>query len=100
MKEIKIKKPKKNFLLRFSLLCFAAFTIYTLINQQIQISRKEETLHSLNHEITLQEIKNNELKEAFEDEDSYKQYAEKSARKDYNYAQPNEKVIINIGGTE
>lgn len=98
MKEVPIKKHKSSILLKVSIFLFALFVVFSLLSQQVKIAEKKEELAQLTEAVKAQEIKNKTLENAFQDETAYKDYLEKSARKDYNYAKPNEKIIIDLEG--
>ena len=99
MKVLKNQKPKKNFFLRLAVLVFAAYMLVALVNQQIQIQQKRQELQTIQQQIQIQEIKNEDLKHAFSTEaDQESDYIERKAREELDYAKPGERVFVNIGG--
>lgn len=100
MHEVKTKKYRGSLFLKFAVFCFAAFFIVSLINQQIQISEKQQQLDELHSEIKIQQIKNDDLKYEYDNEGDMADYAEKAARRDFNYAKPQEKVFVIVGGSD
>jgi Septum formation initiator. len=100
MQEIKTNKYKGSWVLRVTILCFAVFIIFTVVNQRSQISEKKAELEQINEKVRVQEIKNDELQYILDNESDLEQKAEESARRDYNYAKPEERVFINAGGTD
>lgn len=100
MREVKTKKYKGSIILKIALFCFACLFVFTLINQQMQISEKETQLEKVRAEREEQEVVNEELEKALEEDVGIDTYAEEYARKEYNYAMPEERVFINIGGQE
>ncbi len=100
MKEIKKKKTGGSFILKISILCTALFFTFMITTQQIQIAEKRGQLEKIRTEMQEQVIKNDELKHSIDNELDKKEYAERTARNEYNYAKPNERVYINIGGAE
>lgn len=101
MQEIQKKKAKRykgSILLKFALLCFACFIIGALVHQQIQISQKEEQLYAVQQALKAQNTKNDELQYNVENEENKQERMEQEARKNYNYAKPNEEVFVDIGG--
>lgn len=99
IKELKINKYKGSLILKIALLCFAAYIIFTLISQQITISEKTSELNGLSDQVKAQEIKNQEIQYAIDEElAGDKQYAEEYARGELGYAKQGERVYVNIGG--
>lgn len=71
-----------------------------IATQQIQILEKKKELDEIRTEMQIQNIKNDKLKASLDKDDDFKEYAERTARDDYNYAKPNERIYINIGEGE
>lgn len=94
------KNNKGSFLLKIAILCFAGFLVFTLIGQQVSIGQKRTELNEINEKLELQQIKNDELEHNLSQELELEEYAEKAARRDLNYAKPEEKVFVNIGGVD
>ena len=100
MHEIKIDRYKGSWILKFSVLCFAAFFLFSLVNQQMQIHDKQNTLDALQSQLKTQQIKNEELKNSLEKDEDLADYAEKVARRDLDYAKPGERVFVDVGGSD
>lgn len=99
MKVVKQKKRKKSILLRLAVLAFVAYIVVTLVNQQVQISEKKAQLQSMNEQIRVQEIQNEDLKRVVNaGEGENEDYIERVAREGLDYAKPGERVFINIAG--
>ena len=96
MREIKTTKYKGSILLRFAIFTFAAVFIFSLINQQIEISKKLDSLEVIQKEIKIQEIKNDDIRYSLENENDMEEYIEKIARKEYDYVKPGERVFVNV----
>lgn len=100
----KKKKPneKKRLLkvfLSIGLIVFAFYAVFTLVNQQVEISDKREQLEQLQEDIVVQEIRNDELKQVYElDDDENNAYIERVAREEFDYSKQGERVFINIAG--
>lgn len=95
------KKPKKKRNIIFGVLLglFAAYAVVTLISQQIQINQKQSELSELEDKILIQEVKNGEVEAVYNsDEDKNEEYIKKIARDQLGYAEPDERVFINIAG--
>lgn len=95
------KKPKKkrNIIFGVILGLFAAYAVVTLISQQIQINQKQSELSELEDKILIQEVKNGEVEAVYNsDEDKNEEYIKKIARDQLGYAEPDERVFINIAG--
>ena len=91
------KKPRKkrNIILG---VCFG-YACFTLISQQIQINRKQSELAELEDKIVIQEVKNGEVEDVYKSDDKKsEEYIKKIAREELGYAEPDERVFINIAG--
>jgi cell division protein DivIC len=92
-------KPKKSILLRLAIFAFAAYTVVALVNQQVQIADKRKQLDSVKQQIRIQEIKNDDIKNALSTgEGKNSDYIERAAREGLNFAKPGERVFVNIAG--
>ena len=100
MHELKLDKYKGSLLLKFAILCLAVFLVVSLIGQQRQIAEKRETLQSLQAQLTTQDVKNEELRGSMEDEAGLRDYAERKARTELNYAMPGERVFVDAGAND
>lgn len=105
-KDDKMKKKKSSDKKRFIsvaltivLVVFAFYAVFTLVNQQVEISEKREQLSALNDDIVIQEVKNDDLKQVYELEDAENDaYIERVAREEFDYSKQGERVFINIAG--
>jgi len=103
---MKTKKKKSNgkkrvlrIFLSVGLIVFAFYAVFTLVNQQVEISAKREQLEQLQGNIVVQEIRNDELKQVYElDDDENNAYIERVAREEFDYSKQGERVFINIAG--
>lgn len=100
MKEIKTEKYRGSFILKFAVLCFAAFIVYSLVAQQIKIASKSEELDGLKAQLKVQEIRNEEREKTLSDSGDMSAYAEKAARRDFDYARPGERIFVDVGGND
>ncbi len=99
----KKKRPEKkriiNVAMSLVLIIFAFYAVFTLVNQQVEISERKEQLKELNDEIVIQEVKNDEIKQVYELEDAENDaYIERVAREEFDYSKQGERVFINIAG--
>lgn len=95
------KKPKKkrNIIFGVLLVLFAAYAVVTLISQQVQINQKQSELSELEDKIIIQEVKNGEVEQVYNSSDKEnEEYIKKIARDELGYAEPDERVFINIAG--
>ncbi|MGN1112685.1 MAG: septum formation initiator family protein [Acutalibacteraceae bacterium] len=95
------KKPKKkrSIVLGVLLVLFAAYAVVTLISQQIQINQKQSELSELEDKILIQEVKNGEVEKVYNSDDKEnEEYIRRIAREELGYAEPDERVFINIAG--
>ncbi|MBQ7965349.1 MAG: septum formation initiator family protein [Ruminococcus sp.] len=102
MSEKESKKPLLN--LRYIVLCvvvlvFAVYSVVTLIDLYSQIGEKKSELDTLNDEIAIQEIKNEEMNDLYNSSDEeFSKYVEEIAREDLDYIKDGERVFVNISG--
>lgn len=99
LKEVKTPKFKGSLIFRFSIICLVVYIISSIITTQLKITDKNEELDSVNSEISIQQLANDDLQELIDDDllgDS--QYAEEYAREELGYAENGERVFVNIGG--
>lgn len=89
MKVIKTKKQRGSFLLRVAIFAFAVYTVVLLVNQQVQISEKQQQLSNIKKQIQVQEIKNEDIKHALSTgANASSDYMERLARAGLNLASP------------
>lgn len=99
MKVVAKKKSGKNIILKIAVLTFVVYIVFTLVNQQVDISSKQKQLDAVNQQIATQEMKNEEMKQVLDSgEQGNSDYIERVARQDLDYAKPDERVFINIAG--
>ena len=99
MKVIKRKKQRGSLLLKLAIFAFAAYIVFALVNQQVQINEKSQELADLQEQVETQKIENEDMKHALNaDEEETKEYIERVAREDLDYAKPGERVFVNIAG--
>lgn len=99
----KKSRKKQNWILYIAVIAFSLYIVITIVNQQIQINNAKAELEELNNKISIQEIKNEELKQVADavdndDLDSFADYIEKIAREELDYVKSGEVVYINIAG--
>lgn len=102
VKEVELPKRKKRHisavLLYIAIGVFAIYAVYSLITQYEEINRKQEKLKSLENQITVQEIKNEELTNIYNLSDKEnEEYIEQKAKED-GYLHAGERVFVNISG--
>ncbi len=102
MSEQEVKKPLFN--LRYIVLCivvlvFTVYSVVTLVDLYSQIAEKKNELEDINNEITIQEIKNEEMNELYNSSDEeFSKYVEQIAREDLDYMRQGERVFVNVSG--
>ena len=94
------KKRRRNPLMRtvfrlfFLLLLLSMLAAY--ISNQVAISSKHAELQTLNEQIAQQQTKNEEMKRILSgDADDVTEWV---ARDSYNYAAPNERILVDVTG--
>ena len=66
LRELKIDKYKGSVLLKFAVLCFAAFAVVSLVGQQLQISEKREELAAVQEQLSTQLTRNEEIQNSLD----------------------------------
>lgn len=99
-KKIKKKeKTKKGIIIRIAVVAFVLYMCVVMINQQADIKQKEAELDSLNSQISVQDIENEQLREVLNsDQEQTQEYIEKIAREELGLSNPGERVYIGISG--
>lgn len=95
------KKPKKkrNIIFGVLLVLFAAYAVVTLISQQVQINQKQSELSEIENKSLIEDFKIEEIKNVYKSSDEEnEEYIKKIARDELGYAEPDERVFINIAG--
>lgn len=101
-KEKETKKPLRS--IRYVLLCvvillFAVYSVVTLVDLYSQIGEKKGELEAIKDEITIQEIKNEEMDALYNSSDEeFSDYVEQIAREDLDYIRQGERVFVNVSG--
>lgn len=90
------KKKRKSFILRVAISAFVLYIGVMLVGQSIQIQKKQSELSSLKAQTQAQKAKNEELNRLLTG--NIDEYAMQIARDKLNYAQPNERIYIDVSG--
>ena len=101
VEEVKLPKVKKKsyILLYVAVFAFAVYAVITLVNQYIEISDKKQQLAELNDQISVQEIKNEDIEKVKNyTGEELDEYIEKIAREELEYIGQGERVFVNISG--
>lgn len=95
----KPKRRRRSWILRIAILAFGVYIIVSIVNQQIQIGNKKQELSVVQQQLTVQNLKNEELKSVLENGSTDSdEFIARKAREELNYAMPNEKIFVNISG--
>ncbi len=101
MHEIKTEKYRGFLPLRIALFVLAGAALVLLVSWQIKITEKRTELEQLQTQIAVQDARNEEVRKtvnSLENLDGLKEYAEKKAREDLDYAKPGERIFVDVGG--
>ncbi len=101
IKEVKPKRKrsKKFILLYLAGFAFAIYATFTIINQSIERNAKLAEYESLQQELQIVEIENENLSRIKDySGDERNDYIENIAREDLDYVKNGERVFINISG--
>lgn len=92
-----VKSKKKNVILKVAFVLFAVYIAVTLINLQVEMTRKNQELTAIKAEQKEQQLKNEDIERLLE-EDNDSEYIERVARDKLGYAKPNERIFVNGSG--
>lgn len=101
MHEIKTEKYRGFVPRRIALFVLAGAALVTLVFWQMRISDKRAELAALQTQIEMQNTKNAEIQKtvsSLENDNGLKEYAERKAREDLDYAKPEERIFVDVGG--
>ena len=97
--EGKKKRSKGRIFLYLAIAAFLIYAVVFFIAQQVQISQKQNELAVLQEKLSVQTMQNDELKAAMDaGMAENKEYIERMARKNLDYAKPGERIFVNISG--
>ncbi len=102
--ETQENKPVRNrrylyVLLYVAMFAFVVYAVVTLISIHSQIKAKRDELKEIEGEITVQEIKNDEMSKMYNySDDEFAAYVEQIARDDLDYVKAGERVFVNVAG--
>ena len=86
-------------LIALAAVAFLIYSMVSIIGIQSQIRERKADLDELKDQITVQEIKNQEIQELYESTGSdFSALAEQIARDDLGYIKEGERVFVNVAG--
>lgn len=86
-------------LLYIAVFAFAIYAVITLVGLHTQIVEKRAELEEIQGEITVQEIKNDEMNKMYNyTDDEFAGYIERIARDDLDFVRSGERVFVNVSG--
>ena len=95
-------KTKRRLIYTLIGLIAAAFVVYSVVSiagLQSQIRERRQELEAIKDEITVQEIKNEEMSKTYNlSGDERSEYIERIARDDLDYVKEGERVFVNVSG--
>ena len=95
-------KTKRRLIYTLIGLIAAAFVVYSVVSiagLQSQIRERRQELEAIKDEITVQEIKNEEMNKTYNlSGDERSEYIERIARDDLDYVKEGERVFVNVSG--
>lgn len=78
---------------------FVIYSVVSIVGLQGQIRERRAELDSIKDEITVQEIKNEEMNKMYNlSGDERSEYIERIARDDLDYVKEGERVFVNVSG--
>ena len=87
-----------NKIAKFAVVCIVVFVAYNLIDGQIELSQKRETLSLLEKQKQELMLSNEEKKELIDKSDE-DEFVEQIAREYFGFAYPDEQIYIDISGS-
>ena len=86
-------------LLSLAAVAFLIYAMISIMGIQSQIRERKAQLEELQEQITVQEIKNEEIQKLYESTGSdFSALAEQIARDDLDYIKEGERVFVNVSG--
>ena len=78
---------------------FIIYSVVSLVGIQSQINKRRAELEEIKDQITVQEIKNEEMSKTYNlSEKERSEYIEQIARDDLDYVKEGERVFVNVSG--
>ena len=97
--EGKKKRKKGKIFLYVFVAALVVYAIIMIISQQIQISQKEAQLSEIQQKLSVQNLRNDELKDALDAGlNASSEYIKRIARQSLDFAKPSERIFVNISG--
>ena len=97
--EGKKKRKKVRVLLYIAAAAVIVYIGITIISQQIQIGQKEAQLSEIQQKLSVQNLRNDELKDALDAGlNASSEYIKRIARQTLDFAKPGERIFVNIAG--
>lgn len=90
----KKKKRARSILLRVAIAAFCLYMVVAVVNQQVQIRKQEATLASIEQQVNVQEIKNEDIRHEMENAGQSDEYIERVARESLNLAKSGERIFV------
>ena len=103
MVEIKTERYRGFVPLRIALFLLAGAALVTLIFWQMRIMDKRSELAAIQTQIEIQNARNEEIQKtvgSLENDHGLREYAEQKAREDLDYAKPDERIFVDVGGSD
>ena len=88
-------------LIALVVVAFLIYSMISIINIKSQIRERRAQLDELNEQITVQEIKNEEIQKLYDStgkDSDFSTLAEQIARDDLDYIKEGERVFVNVAG--
>lgn len=86
-------------LLSLAVVAFLIYSMVSIIGIQKQIRERKAELDELQEQITVQEIKNEDMQKLYDSTGSdFSALAEQIARDDLDYVKEGERVFVNVSG--
>ena len=95
------RRPSRLFivLITIAAIAFAVYSVISLVGIHAQISERRRELGEIQDEITVQEIKNEEMNKTYSLSDKERsEYIEQIARDELDYVKEGERVFVNVAG--
>ncbi len=87
--------------LKLAMFVLAGAALITLVLWQVRIADKRAELDALNQQIAVQQTRNEEIRrevDALDTQEGMRSYVERKAREDLDFARPDERVFVDVGG--
>lgn len=99
LKKQNSKRPIRHFIIGGAFIIFLICSVFTIASIKKQVREQGDRLDAINNQLSIQELKNSELKHVLNySDEEYLEYVINKAHNDLDYVRQGERVFINSAG--